>query len=82
MSLRSFFKNAADGVVRFLENQEITAMKDSILMAKTGRTYVAARGGAVSIDISPEMAQETIERCTQRIAEIEHKRAARNSPQP
>jgi hypothetical protein len=82
MSARSFFKKASDGFARFLENQEIAALNDSIEIAKRGQNYVAARGGAVPVSVSPERAQKTIEECTERLAEIERKRNANLTPKP
>ncbi len=81
MSFRSLFKKAVDGYTRFLENQEVAGLEGAIRVAKEGKTYVAARGGAVLMNTSPERAQKTIQTCTERLGEIERKRAARAAEQ-
>lgn len=81
MSIRSLFKKAVDGYVRFLENQEIAGLEGAIRVAKQGKTHVASRGGAILVNTTPELAQKTIQTCTERLAEIERKRAARAEEQ-
>lgn len=81
MSIRSLFKKAVDGYVRFLENQEIAGLEGAIRVAKQGKTHVVSRGGAIVVDTTPEQAQKIIQTCTERLAEIERKRAARAEAQ-
>lgn len=78
MSVKAFFQKAAAPVVRFLENQEIAALKGNKEWAESGFRYVAARGGAVLVKATPEEARSVIESCDRRLAVLEERRAARN----
>lgn len=78
MRLMSFFKDAVESVSRYLENQEISSLKEAKALAEKQVGYVAARGGAVKVKISPEKAQHIIETCDQRLAVIEQKRNPAN----
>ncbi len=74
MRLKSFFKSAAETVTRYLEKLEVSSLNETKALAEQQKTYIAARGGAVKVSISPEKAQSIIEICDTRLAEIAQKR--------
>jgi hypothetical protein len=82
MSLRSFFKKAVNDFSLFLEKREVASLKETIETARKGQGYVAARGGVVKVQVSPEKAKFTLDYCYDRLDEIERKRRERNAPKP
>lgn len=81
MSLKTLFESVTKPVVRFFERQEIYAAESSKQAAEAGYGYVAARGGAVKVRITPEKAQATIESCDNRLAVL-YKRHPDMAPKP
>ncbi|MGZ9096975.1 MAG: hypothetical protein ACXW30_01605 [Micavibrio sp.] len=81
MSLKSVFKNATNAVARFLDRQEIHAVKSCKEAAESGYGYIAARGGAVKVRLTPEKAKETIENCDRRL-DVLYKRNPDSAPKP
>ena len=81
MSLKSLFTNAVQSVTRFFERQEIQAVESCKEAAEAGYGYVAARGGAVKVRITPEKAKKTIESCNQRL-DVLYKRNPDMAPKP
>lgn len=81
MSLKTFFENVTRPVARFLDRQEIQAVKSYKEAAESGYGYVAARGGAVKVSITAEKAKATIKSCEQRL-DILYKRNPDVAPKP
>lgn len=81
MSLKSLFTKATQSVTRYFERQEIRAAESCKEAAEAGYGYVAARGGAVKVRITPEKAEKTIESCNQRLAVL-YKRNPDMAPKP
>lgn len=81
MSLKSLFKKVSEPVFRFFDREEIYAAESCKKAAEAGYGYVAARGGAVKVRISPEKAQAAIESCDNRLAVL-YKRNPDMAPKP
>jgi len=81
MSLKSLFTNAVHAVTRFIDRQEIQSAESCKKDAEAGYGYIAARGGAVKVRITPEKAEKTIESCNQRLAVL-YKRNPDMAPKP